>query len=292
MKTRPRPNLFIIGAMKSGTTSLNAYLGAHPQILMSETKEPGYFVKEMGWAKGEEWYLSLFESAGEIEIVGEASTHYTKAPRYEGVAERISRFNPDARFIYIMRDPVKRTISHYWHNVRFEGERRDMLTAIREEGHYREVSHYSVQMAPYFETFGRDRVYILTFEEMVADPLVTVRKIFAWLGIDPSFEPPNIKQPKYVTPRQVAQARGLGILNRFRCSAVWNTVHDVFPKSWRMVGRRLALKETDRSSAPIEEAVSFLRPIQLEQTQDLCEMLGRPFPEWTMLYQRNQHENV
>jgi hypothetical protein len=68
-----RPNLFIVGAMRSGTTSLHAYLGLHPEIFMSVPKEPSYFVKEMNLAKGQEWYLGLFAAAGKAKVIGESS---------------------------------------------------------------------------------------------------------------------------------------------------------------------------------------------------------------------------
>ena len=112
-----RPNLFIIGAMKSGTTTLHEYLDSHPQIAMSRIKEPGFFVEELTLRQGEDWYLSLFEQDDRFRYRGESSTHYTKLPVFRGVAERLSRFNPEARLIYIMRNPIERLVSHYWHNI-------------------------------------------------------------------------------------------------------------------------------------------------------------------------------
>jgi len=114
MRNGPRPNLFVIGAMKSGTSSLHATLAAHPQIFMCRKKEPDYFIEQCNWSRGERWYLSLFARAGDKPIIGESSTGYTQAPRFHGVPQRIRGFRPDARFVYIMRDPIERTISHYW----------------------------------------------------------------------------------------------------------------------------------------------------------------------------------
>ncbi len=102
--------------MKSGTTSLHSYLATHPQIFMSLNKEPEYFAKQEVF-KGEDWYLSLFRSAAGIQIVGESSTTYARLPYFPGVPDRIAKFNPEARFIYVMRDPVERSISQYWFRV-------------------------------------------------------------------------------------------------------------------------------------------------------------------------------
>ena len=126
--SEPHPNLFIIGAMKSGTSLIHSYLNAHPSFFMCEPKESCYFVhpaqldcpniKKLELWKSEEHYLELFQSANTVEIIGEASTLYAKLPRITGVPERIAQFNPDARSIYVMRDPIERAISHYWHDGR------------------------------------------------------------------------------------------------------------------------------------------------------------------------------
>ena len=146
---RCRANLFLIGAMKSGSSSLARHLRSHPSIFMaSRPKEPSYFVDpdqleqvypsiwEMGFWKSEERYLSLFDGAEGCAVIGEASQNYARLARVTGVAERIAAFNPDARFLYIMRDPVRRTISHYWYMVNSYGEGRPMLTAVREDPDY------------------------------------------------------------------------------------------------------------------------------------------------------------
>jgi len=256
---------------------------------MCEPKEPGYFAKEIGWHKGEHWYLSLFESAGEAKILGEASTHYTKAPKYNGVAERIYRFNPEAGFVYIMRDPVDRTISHYWHNVRFKGERRDILPAITKDPHYVDVSDYPLQIAPYLELFGRSNVFILTFEEMIADPLKQMEKILSWLGLDSELLAGTSKEARFATPRSVLRPRCIGALDKFRRSSLWNTIHHMFPKILRTMGKRLALEHIDRTSVRIEPVVHFLKPILLEKTRHLSDMFGRGFPEWTTLFSDHPH---
>src|SRR4029079_5991817 len=111
---------------------------------------------------------------------------------FSGVPQRIAEFNPEARFVYIMRDPVERTISHYWHAVRYQMECRNMLTAIRENDHFRHVSHYAAQLVSYFEVFGKYPVFSLALEEIVAHPQSVIRRLLDWLGLDPSFDLPNL----------------------------------------------------------------------------------------------------
>jgi hypothetical protein len=272
--TTPRPNLFIIGAMKSGTTSLHTYLATHPDVFMSDPKEPGYFVEEMTWSKGEAWYLSLFAAAGAATVVGESTAAYTMLPRFPGVPERLARFNPDARLIYIMRHPRERTVSHYWHMVQHHHERRDMLTAFREHPPYVNVSHYAMQLLPYLERFGPERVKTLTFEELTANPVGVVQGVFAWLAVDAGFVPPNIGAKENVTGGTVERKKGL--VNRFRHSRFWDAVGGLVPRPLRRLGRRLTEQRVQCSP----EAVAYLEPIQREQIHALRELLGRDFPDW------------
>jgi hypothetical protein len=164
------PNLFIIGAMKSGTSSLHADLGSHPQIFMSTPKEPMFFSSGADWRARLEGYLELFAAAGAVHYAGESSTEYSKAPRFPGVPERLHAFNPEARILYLMRDPIERAISHYWHMVRHHGERRRLPDALRREPEYADLSRYAMQLEPYVRLFGMGNVYALTFEEMVREP--------------------------------------------------------------------------------------------------------------------------
>jgi hypothetical protein len=130
METSRKPNLFLIGAMKSGTTYLAKLLGAHPAIFICSPEESSYFVDsaqlrklypkmwDLGFWRSERRYLQLFENGRTAVLLGEASTDYTKHPLFTRIPERIHKFNPHARFIYETRDPIEWTVSHYWHTFR------------------------------------------------------------------------------------------------------------------------------------------------------------------------------
>jgi hypothetical protein len=274
-----RPNLFIFGAMKSGTTSLHAYLALHPDIFMSEPKEPSYFVEEMKLGKGEQWYLSLFAAAGDAKVIGESSAPYSMVPRYMGVPDRIARFNPDARFVYIMRDPFQRTLSHYAHIVRFHGERRDLLTAVRNHPPYINVSNYAMQLRPYFDTFGRDRVYTLTFEELVRHPRDAVGPLLAWLGLGTRFEMSEQLPKENTTPKGMLPQHGM--LRRVIDSAVWRAGSRIAPRWLKARVRRSLERPTEADPELVAETRRYLGPIQSKQVEELGELLGRDFPEWT-----------
>jgi hypothetical protein len=229
------PNLFLVGSMKSGTTTLHKYLGEHPEIFMSPKpwKETRYFVEELNWNKGEEWYLSLFENAGDVKFIGESSTDYTKKPLYENVPQRIASFNPDSYILYIMRDPIERSISHYWWEARWSGEGRDMLTAIKKVRNICDVSYYVMQIKPYIDTFGKDRVFALTLEELSSNPIGTLEKIFQWLDIKASFVPSNTQRKYNIQLEKIPTVRGSLFLSQFRGTGFWEWIKKTIPVSTR-----------------------------------------------------------
>lgn len=279
------PNLFLIGAMKAGTTSLHEYLAAHPEIFMCSKKEPRFFADETSLAKGENWYLNLFGSARDEVIVGESSTAYSRSFRFPGVPERIARFNPEARIMYVMRDPVARTISHYWFQVRFFHEKRDMLTAFREDPKYTDASNYALQLAPYVRLFGSDNVATLTSEELSTNTLLTVQRLFRWLGVESSFKPPSVGLKLNITPDTII-LRQNPRLNRVLDSAIGQKLKLRVPPTLTSFAKRVFCRYEylDRNSQPIENAIEFLRSSQLEQVAALRDLVGRDFPEWRMLW--------
>jgi hypothetical protein len=292
-----RPNLFLIGAMKSGTTYLTKLLGSHPKIFMCNPEEPAYFANpdslrklwpsmwREGYWRSEERYLSLFRSANEACIIGESSTIYTKRPLVSGIPERIWRFSPNARVIYIMRDPIERAISHYWHSVHYDGERRPMSKAIRDEPHYSDVSHYAMQLVPFLECFGAERVRLLTFEELIGSPINTMARLFHWLGVDPILAPhASWNEPENVTPGIVHMAGWYGIPRRLRQSRQIAPIIPYLPPVVWSFARRLVTREICSKAVDPTEAIKFLRPLQVKQCEALAQLTGRRFTEWKTLY--------
>jgi hypothetical protein len=290
----PRPNLFLIGSMKSATTHLSVLLGDHPDIFMSSPKEPCHFADphtlrkvwpymwKRGFWQSADLYLSLFAAAGDARVIGEASTVYSHAPMFQGVPAKILAFNPEARFVYIMRDPVDRSISHYWHRVRWWGERRPILTALHSEPLYVDVSHYARQLREYLQHVDRERIYVLTHEALIADPVNQLSRLYAWLKVDPSFRPSRIDVPTNKRPEVVYQIR-YGLLEKFRRSALYGKVAPYVPESARRFGYALALRRIRPADVPLGEAQDYLRSRQQAQTEELKSLLNRDFPEWTTL---------
>lgn len=294
-----KPNLFIVGAMKSGTTYLHHLLAQHPAIFMSPTKEPNYFVdrRPLNTTKGRlhadygsgerlEAYLALFREARDEVYLGESSTAYTKTPKFTDVTPRIEAFAEDPRFIYLMRDPVERAISQYWHAVANSGERRPLLEAIRETKGYRNVSSYARQLKPYLTRFGRGRVHATTFEEFTADPVAVLGQLWRWLEVDDAFVPPELEAKKHARPEIVYRntplfdvKKLLRLNNRTLKSEMLRSAIKRLNK-----GGTILKEQVKRSEEDSEAAKDYLRPIMLKQVKKLEELLGRDFPQWTTLH--------
>lgn len=178
------PDFIIIGAMKSATSTLHDQLAAQPGFIMSEPKEPNFFSDEENWKRGMGWYSGLFAAAKEGDLCGESSTHYSKLPRHPKVVERLAEHVPNAKFIYIMRHPVDRLVSHYIHEWTQRVLDVPISDALREHQALRDFSKYSMQLQPYFETFGRDRVLPVFFNQLLTHPQDVLERSCKFLGYE------------------------------------------------------------------------------------------------------------
>lgn len=184
--TVPRDFVLIIGAMKSGTTSLFEILAQHPQVASCRDKEPDFFSDATVFARGWDWYRQLWKWSGEHRVAMEASVSYTKAPLWPRVPERIASM-PGARFkfIYMLRHPLERISSQVRHGI-FEGWGHGL-----DEGLAKDLipfSSYAMQADRYMEIFPRDSLLMVTLEEFESDPGDVLSRICGFIGIDEDFE--------------------------------------------------------------------------------------------------------
>jgi hypothetical protein len=207
------PNFFVIGAGKSGTTSLYHYLKQHPQIFMSPVKEPKYFAfagQELNFTgpgdqrvipqttTTSDAYLDLFKDAGDKPIVGEASTIYLNTGE---TARRMAEQVPLARLVAVLRHPADRAYSAYMHLRRDGYESLETFAAalaaephrIREgyyyHWHLRARGYYGRQLQAFYEQFPRNQIKVYLFEDFFDQPYRVLADIFQFLGVDDSFRP-------------------------------------------------------------------------------------------------------
>lgn len=186
------PDFMIIGAAKSGTTSLASDLARHPGIFITEPKEPEFFCRDENYARGLAWYESLYDTAKPDQIKGEASPHYTDYPDMPETAPRLAQAYPHLKMIYIVRDPVERAYSGWLQKLknqdRWGGDLdvpRDFSEAIRTYRPLIDIGDYKLQISRILEYFPRGQLRVYLFEDYVSDRAVMIRDLASFLGVDP-----------------------------------------------------------------------------------------------------------
>ncbi len=187
---KPDRFAFIIGAMKSGTTSLFEILSQHPQICPAQTKEPDYFTKESDEISREN-YLSLWDWQGGVHSVAlESSVAYTKAPFITGVPERIHQSNlGQYRFIYMLRNPLTRIESQVRHGL-FAGWGKSLDAGIPADAV--NFSSYALQLDQYLKCFAIDSIMLVILEEFKHNPDVMLSRVCQFLEIKNDFTFKNV----------------------------------------------------------------------------------------------------
>jgi hypothetical protein len=246
-----RPDFIIIGAMKCATSTLHEQLALQPGIFMSMPKEPNFFSDDDRWSRGIDWYQSLFVRAADGELCGESSTHYTKRPTYTQTLARMrSCLGAHVRFIYIMRHPIDRFVSHYRH-AWSEGRVPPIERVTEERPELVDYGRYAMQLEPYLETFGRDRVLPVFFDRLATYPQLELERICAFIGYRarPSWQTDLERQN--VSSGRLRRTRALKLLMGFpgsrtlRRRCVPQSVRDAVKRRWAM-SRRPELSRTAR----------------------------------------------
>jgi hypothetical protein len=229
----------------------------------------------------------LFRDAGSVKYAGESSVSYTAVPRVSGCEQRIHAFNPDARLIYVMRDPVERALSHYWHFVNDGREDLPPLQAVQRKDDYLARSDYARQLKPYLDTFGRDQIFVLTLEELDADPSSWMRRIFSWLGVQPDV-PVEIERFNVGKLRLKQTRRHLVPLDTMMKHWRWKRLEPRLPRALPRALRSIAYRSIDRQAISTAAATAYLRDCLQPKTRALSALLGREFPAWTTTFNESR----
>ncbi len=233
---RTLPNYLIIGAQKSGTSSLFTYLSMHPQVKNSIKKEIHYF--DRNFDKPINWYKQYFPLKfliNETIKVGEATPNYLYHPY---VPERIKKVLPNIKMIVLLRNPVERVISQYFQAIRKNNEKRPLMQALMEEEQeeklileklakdqfyypaeahvlYMSRSRYAEQLKRYFKHFDKNQIFIASSKDLLIKPNETLAKIYAFLGIDTQFYLREINLFNVGTNKQEVPKEVINYLNDY-----------------------------------------------------------------------------
>lgn len=173
--------------MKCGTTTLAYQLGLQEGVFITDPKEPNFFSDEENWAKGITWYTSLFEGAPEGALLGEASTHYTKWPVHPDAPRRFADYSPDAKLIYMVRDPVARALSHLRHAWTQREMMGDLETAAREMEILWRYGLYDKQLQNWLDLYTEEQVLIVALERLNRRPQEEFARVLEFLGAEGSW---------------------------------------------------------------------------------------------------------
>jgi LPS sulfotransferase NodH len=284
------PNFLIVGAAKSGTTSLYEYLRAHPQIFMPERKEPSYFEPKAGGVKSWDEYCRLFERAGDFKRVGEASVSYLMSPEAPARIERALGKNID--IVVLLRNPVDMAYSLWGHEIREGFEQLEFIDSVRDEARrlsdpdyeksirrwrydmtYMHRARYAPQLQRYFDRFGRERVHVFLFEEFFRAGLPHYSKLLELLGVDHGHRPVEAAHNRAGTVRSKYVRRIL------RERMAWKeSLKRFVPGALRarMMGALARFNRIDRPLPPISgEAIRFMWSELASDVETLSKQLDR-----------------
>jgi hypothetical protein len=248
--TEMLPNFLIIGAARCGTSTLYTYLQSHPQIYLRPNKrpEPHFFFKDDEYLKGIDYYLrSYFPVSGVWRAIGEASTSYIFG---SAVPARIFRHLPDVRLVVMLRNPIDRAFSNYWHSVRSGLEKLDFATAIERERvrnleiegtglaaimpySYVARGFYHAQLNNFLSVFKHAQLLVLIFDDFRQRPDQVLQRVYEFLRVDHDWRPSRLD---VVENRSVPEGASMNLATRNQLAGIFKD--DVTQLS-RLLGRDL-----------------------------------------------------
>jgi hypothetical protein len=283
------PNFFVIGAGQSGTTSLHRYLYLHPEVHVPLLKEPNFFCRaEDGpWPFGRiadrAEYEELF--AAKEQLRGDCSPSYSQHPLRAGVPDRIAELVPDARHIYLVRDPIERIRAHYVHDVSSVGETRSLPEALGDLSDPRNPflvgSSYAWQLQRYRDCFPDDRILVVDSAELLRNRAETLRSIFSFLGVDPDFSSSGFEEELNVGSTKHAYSDHYTGLRDSRLGDAWRRVPAALRRPLSGAARRASAPPVERPKLSPELRGALAERLGPE-AERLREMTGERFESWSV----------
>lgn len=237
--------VIIIGAMKSGTSSLFWYLTQHPEIVGANPSEPNFFGDPQKWAKGPDWYDGLFDWGPSSRCFGmEKTVAYSMWPSFAKVFERMAslRDRYDFKFIYTLRHPIERTESHLTHaNARDWVHWTDSPNGIVRSCELVNVSRYALQLDQLTTHFDREQVHLVDFARIKGDPDALIAEVLDFIGVEDADAPIDTQRA----------------YNRSE-----NLFKGDYPPGWKVLRRVAPIKHLWRAAVPLETRQAVHRALR------------------------------
>jgi hypothetical protein len=284
------PNLIVIGAQKCGTGALHYYLDLHPEVQMSSPKELWFFTggeedlapesdrlvsRRSNWSRGLGWYESNFRA--EAPVRGESTPAYSSSSR-TGTAARMAEVIPDAKLIFLARDPVERMVSHFMHSRIGGAESRPLPFALeRPDNVYVAGTRYASMLRSFLQHFPRERILILRQEDLLRRRRETMRQVFRFVGVEEDFWSAKMERE-----RQPSRGKGrlFGLVQRMQGSKLLAPAYRL-PEEAKWVLERLAYSGPidDRPEVSPELRARLLDELEPE-IASLEEITGWDLADW------------
>ncbi len=298
------PNFLIIGAARSGTTSLYHYLREHPEVFLPEHKEPKFitstFLKFPFIGKGDQKsesniiknfnnYKKLYNKVTDETVIGEASTdtlyYHKQAPK------KIKKYLGNPKIIIILRNPTERAYSAYWFLKGCDREKKsNFKEALKAEGqrikqprdfiwYYKDVGLYYKQVKSYLENFDQVKIYL--FKELKENPKKLIKDAYKFLDIDPSFI------PKLITKHNASGKHRSKIIhnllnkpNIFKktIKKIVKTLH-LFPNQLKKISLKLSNNNLKKGKIN-EEDKKYLKNYYKKDIKKLEELINKDLSHW------------
>ncbi len=292
----PSPNFLIIGAQKSGTTSLYEYLKQHPDVLMSNKKETEFLAYDKFYLKGFNYYEKFFSGYKGQKCVGEASTDYSNYVGLEKTIKRIYDFNKNMKLIYILRNPISRAYSaHFWRKrqmfekLKFEQaleleETRKNTTHLMDPFSYKRMGLYYKIISKYLKYFNQNNFQVVLFDDLIISPEVTCNKIFDFLDIDEfSVMPLEKKQQNPVgLPKNEHIQRILGQPNKLTNTVGYMIEHSLGEQAKRRLYHFVIDRNIQETNYPPMREATFQYLLEYfeDDIKNLEKFLNRDLTSW------------
>ena len=268
--TERLPDFLIIGAMKCGTTTLQAQLAVQDGVFMTTPKEPNFFSDDDVFARGMDWYRGLFDAARPGDLKGEASTHYTKRPTHPLTIERMRPHLPAPRLVYMIRNPMQRAVSHYIHEWSEGRMGANPETEFARHPEMIDDGRYGWQIAPWIDAYGAEAVMLTSLEQLRAAPQQELDRVAAHIGLS---TPPVWREDLGAQNVSAERVRRLP----FESILIDNPVAAALRRALVPKAVRTAIRNARKMKSRPELPDSLQKGLQARFLQDRAE-LARQFP--------------
>jgi len=308
------PDFIIIGAAKSGTTTLFKYLSNNPVFFVTTPKEPEFFARDEIYNNGIEWYSNLFSGAKDSQISCEASTLYSLYPLFDKTAERMHAAVPGAKLVYVMRNPVKRAYSYYIQLIKNyqNSSGKDNYTKTFEEflfdnsdevgkknsAHLASFDNhlpygpdlllsgglYVNQINEYLKYYDRKSLYLMVFEDFILDPVKELNKLYDFLEIDINNKDSEFTEAREnISKEHFHEKATQSLIRKFQSIPLVGKIAKLLPGSMKEETKKILSWFTSFSGAGVKAAPNkmkdetnrYLIKYYRKPTEQLSELMGR-----------------